>query len=63
MGAQAKTSTGIQKIEEMRVRRNGVYMSLETCELAMDFDGGRKDPPKAVKESTTVRGPVIAASY
>src|SRR6266702_6006620 len=38
-------------------------MSLATCKPAIDFGGGRKDPPTAAKESTTVRGPIIAGSY
>ena len=54
-------STGIQRIAEMRVRTKRLYISLEASKPASCFDGGRKDPP--VKEFTTVRGPIIEASY
>src|SRR6266404_2207147 len=63
MGAQARTRTGMQRIKEMRVRKNRLYNSLKASKLAIDFDGGKKDPPTAAKEPTTARGPITVESY
>ncbi len=53
-GCPSKHEHGDAENKGDEVRRNRLCMSLETCKPAIDFDGGRKDPPRWAENPATV---------